>query len=484
MSLRDQAVSGVRWTAFSTGGAAIIQFVQLVIIARLLSSRDFGLMGMVTLVVGLGQAFADMGLSAAVIQRQEISRNQLASLYWLNVGAGLTISVAVAILAPLGAVMFSEPELTAYVVTASSVFLISAIGTQFQALFEKELQFRLLAIQELAGTTVGAIVSVILALQNLGVWALVWGYVSAATVKCAVVAVPGWRQWKPGWRMRAADLKGFIGFGMYQMGERCINYFNFRSDQFVIGMVLGAQALGIYNFAFSLVVQPQSRINPILTRVAFPVFVRFQDDESRLRRGYLRMLRLLTGINAPLLLGLAVVAPSFIPLTFGQKWGNAIPLVQTLALFALIRSTGNPVGILLLARGRADLGFRWNLFLFFLFPTAIYLAARLGGLGTIAFSMVGLQLMLFLVAYRYLIAPIIGHGVAEYLRTLFVPVIVAGSMAAVVGSFALFDGWIPGASRLLTEIAIGCASYIGITWLFDRENLRQMLLLVRKQPRE
>jgi O-antigen/teichoic acid export membrane protein len=479
ISLKQDALSGVRWTSLSGFVTATVQLVQLVFIARLLSSREFGLMGMVSLVIGFGQAFADMGLSAALIYRQEISREQLASLYWLNVGAGVSISIILAILSPFAALLFSEPEITPYVICAASVFAISAAGTQFQVLFEKELRFRFLAIQEMAGTAAGASLSVILVLLGFGVWALVWGFVLAAAVKSAIVAVPGWRSWRPGWGFQTADLKGFVGFGMYQMGERCINYFNFRIDQFVIGTLLGAQALGYYNFAFGLVMQPQTRINPVVTRVAFPVFARLQGDEDRLRRGYLGVLRVLTSINAPLLLGLVVVAPSLIPLVFGGQWRNAVPLVQILAVFALVRSTGNPVGSLLLARGRADLGFRWNLFLLLLVPPIVYYTARTGGLTSVAIAMVGLQAALLLVAYRYLIVPIIGHCLGDFLRALSIPVGIAGLMGATVWVLSIVTAPLPATLGLLIGIIFGGAIYLSLTWLLNRDSLRDMISLVK-----
>jgi O-antigen/teichoic acid export membrane protein len=322
---------------------------------------------------------------------------------------------------------------------------------------------------------------VFLAFLGFGVWALVWGFVLAAAVKCAIVAVPGWRRWRPGWRIQTTDLKGFVGFGLYQMGERCINYFNFRIDQFVIGTLLGAQALGYYNFAFGLVMQPQTRINPVVTRVAFPVFARLQDEEHRLRRGYLGVLRVLTGLNAPLLLGLVAVAPSLIPLAFGDQWRNAVPLVQILAVFALIRSTGNPVGSLLLARGRADLGFRWNLFLLLVVPPVVYITARTGGLTSVAFAMVGLQAALLLAAYRYLIVTIIGHCLGEYLRALLIPIGIAGLMAASVWVLSMFTATLPAASGLVLGVTTGGVMYITLTWLLDRDSLREMISLVRSR---
>src|SRR5262249_36314737 len=154
--------------------------------------------------------------------------------------------------------------------------------------------------------------------------------------------------------------------------ERSINYLSERLDQLLIGTLLGARSLGFYNFAFNLTGRPIWRINPILTRVAFPIFSAVQHDREKLRRGYLRLLSLLTTINAPLLIGLATLAPVAVPLVFGRKWTDSIILIQILSLVTLSRSVGNPIGSLQLAKGRADLGFKWNAFFLLVSVPAIY----------------------------------------------------------------------------------------------------------------
>jgi O-antigen/teichoic acid export membrane protein len=168
-----------------------------------------------------------------------------------------------------------------------------------------------------------------------------------------------------------------------------------------------------------------------------------------------------------------------IPLVFGGQWRNAVPLVQILAVFALVRSTGNPVGSLLLARGRADLGFRWNLFLLLLVPPIVYYTARTGGLTSVAIAMVGLQAALLLVAYRYLIVPIIGHCLGDFLRALSIPVGIAGLMGATVWVLSMFTAPLPATAGLFIGIILGGAIYLSLTWLLNRDSLRDLISLVK-----
>lgn len=124
---------------------------------------------------------------------------------------------------------------------------------------------------------------------------------------------------------------------------------------------MGAQALGFYTLAWNLIIQPLQKLNPIITRVAFPVFAKLQDDNARLKRGYMSTLNILSAMNFPYFFGLAVVAPLLVPVVFGMQWLPSILLMQILCVVGLLRSTGNPIGSLLLAKGRADWGFKWNL---------------------------------------------------------------------------------------------------------------------------
>ena len=139
-------------------------------------------------------------------------------------------------------------------------------------------------------------------------------------------------------------LKPYLSFGLHLVGSNILNHINSRIDQLVVGVLLGPQALGYYSMAFNLVLQPVTSINPVLTQVAFPVLARVRSNKERLKWGYFRMLNLLTSINAPMLLGIAAVAPLLIPVALGDQWIPVVPLIQILSLFSLIRSTGNAGG--------------------------------------------------------------------------------------------------------------------------------------------
>lgn len=470
MSLKTRAISGAKWTTASSVAVTAIQFLQLAVVARLLSPGDFGLMAMVMAVVGFAQIFADMGLSGAIIHRQENSPAELSSLYWLNVLAGGAVFLGVTAATPLIVLFFDEPRLASLLPTVAVLFVISSFGLQFQLLLQKELAFRALALVELLAATAGAVVAIGAALDGFGVYALAFGQLTMACTTTIALVVIGRRTWWPRLSFRAADTRPYLRFGLFQLGNRAVNYLVARMDQIVIGALLGAGTLGLYNLAWNLAIMPATRINPILTRVAFPVFAKVQSENERLKRGYLTLVWLLAMTNGPILIGGAAVAGALVPVVFGTQWAAMVPILQVLAFVGLSRSIVNPIGSLVLAKGRPDLEFKLNLWFVILQVPAVYLGARLGGVAGVAWAVLALQLADLLLVYVFLMRPLIGPCLREYARCLAAPLATSACMAAIVMLVPL----VVQQSLLMVlaiQIAIGAVFYVIATLALQRARL-------------
>jgi O-antigen/teichoic acid export membrane protein len=478
MPLARLAISGAKWTSFSAIITAIIQFCQLLILARLLKPEDFGLMAMVMVVIGFAQTYADLGVSAAIIHRQDATRTELSSLYWLNIVSGICLFLLMWVITPLIVLLFREPRLKALAEVISLGFLITPIGVQFQVLLEKTLRFDILARQEIITSILGLLVTIFLAWLGYGVWALVWGQLSAATAKTVLLVRTGWQEWAPSLRFKFEDLYGYLSFGMYQMGERTINYLNSRFDQLLIGCLLGPQSLGYYSFACNLVMQPISRINPVLTKVAFPIFAKIQGDDNRLRVGYFSVQRVLSTVNFPILVGLSAVAPLFVPVVFGNQWHPAITLVQILAFVALIRATGNPVGSLLLAKGRADVGFRWNAILMIAQIPGIAAGAYFGGSVGVCIALLILQLCYLWLGYLLLIRRFLGPCLKAYVETIAPPFVLSIIMAIPVVLLPWILIGLSGHWTVVLQIVCGTLAYCTLTSLLQKELLTDMKRMI------
>jgi O-antigen/teichoic acid export membrane protein len=236
------------------------------------------------------------------------------------------------------------------------------MSTQFRVILHRNLDFKRVAVQEIASMALYLILSLWMALAGYGVWSLLVGYLIAHGLGHAWIFIAGIRSWHP---KAVFDMRGLwpvLRFGFFHSGEKIIQFFSTKADQLIVTSLLGIHALGLYNMALNLVIYPIQRINQAVSQVTFPLFSRQQDDVQALRNGYLNVLKTVTLINAPLLAGIMVTAPIFIPLLIGPQWTESIMLTQLLSMYAYQRSTGAPSGSLLMAVGRTDMSFGWNLF--------------------------------------------------------------------------------------------------------------------------
>jgi len=444
------------------GAVTALQFITLAVLARLLSPSDFGLMGMIMVVIGFAQLFADMGISNAIIYRQDTTKNQLSSLYWLNILAGIIVFFIVCASIPLIVGFYHEPRLHNLIYLTAVIFLITPFGQQFQILLEKELKFNRLAKIKIVASIVNSITVISMAFLGFGVYSLIWGQLAGTSARVLMLLSIGWRNWRPGIHFSRRDLRGYLSFGLYQMGERSINYLNSNLDYLLIGSMLGAKSLGYYTLAYNLIIRPSSIINPVITKVAFPVFSRVQNETAKIKREYLKVLQLLSTVNFPMMAGLAVVAPIAVTMIFGEQWLPSIILIQILTTVGLLRSTGNPVGSLAMAKGRADLGFKWNLALTITQIPGLYLGAKLGGTIGVAIAFAILMCIYSIFNYLILIRTLLGSCLREYIQSMWPSLWISGVMAIAVFFSGIFLQCMPDLPLLIIQIMCGAAVYLGL----------------------
>jgi O-antigen/teichoic acid export membrane protein len=428
VSLLQKIIRGAQWTAVGTVGTTALQLVKLAILARSLAPEELGLMAIVMIVVGFSQAFADMGVSNAIIHHQDITHVQLSSLYWLNLASGVCLTCIVFGFAPLIAIFFKQPDLQALTMTMSSLFILTAIGQQYRILCQKEMQLGIIAFVTLSAELVATVVAIYLARLGYGVWALVYSTILASALTSFVFLFIGIRRHhKPTWIYRHRELKGFYSFGIYQMGERSINYISANIDKILIGKILGTSAVGFYNMAWQLIIFPLSRINPIVNTVAFPAYAKLQLETDRRERYYTASMKLLSLITIPLLVFLFFFAGEIVILVYGKGWEQTSILVQILAIVGIAYAFGNPGGALILALGRADIGFWWNVFMGLMISICMFLALRYKpNVESAAYTLLTLSLSSGFI-WHYLIAqigklnyrPIVRH----FIKVLFVSIL-------------------------------------------------------------
>jgi O-antigen/teichoic acid export membrane protein len=437
-------------------------------------------MAIVLVVIGFVQNLADMGVSSAVIQHQDISSEQLSSLYWLNILAGIVVFVLTVACTPLVALLFHEPRLISLMPLAAVTFLIAPLGQQFQLLLQKNLEFRVIASVEILSAAGGTTTGIAAALHGLGVFSLVAGQLMSTFLATIVFLVIGLRNWRPVLRFRLGEIERHIQFGFFQLGNQAVNFINARADQIVIGAFVGTTALGYYSMAWNLTVLPVSKINPILTRVAFPIFAQAQHDNARLKRGYMMVVWLLTTMNAPISVGLAVTAPLLVLLLYGQGWAPVAPIIQLMAPIGIIRSIINPVGSLFLARGRPELGLQWTLKVLFVQLLCVFVGARMGGLYGVVMGVLIAHVCYLFAHYPMLIRVLLGACLGEYASNTVPSVLIAlwmGILVWLLGS-RISDFDLESSINLGILTAAGAVIYFSLCILLQRKQIKHAMTML------
>jgi O-antigen/teichoic acid export membrane protein len=474
MTLKHRTFSAVRWTTTAAVARALLQLAQVAVLARLLAPEDYGLMAMVAVVLGFATVFTDLGVNSAYVQRQEVTPEQRSSLFWLNVAMGGGLTLLVLSCSPLLAGFFGDERLTPLLMLAASTFVITALGQQVRMTAEKALDFRPLVLTEITSAVVGFAAAVSAAYAGWGVYALILG----AIVNAVAATVLAWlflaRGWRPMWRFRLDDVRSYLGFGGALVANNIVNEFNRSIDLLLGGRMLAATALGLYSLPRQLVFQIQGTVNPIITRVGFPLIAQVQDDIPRVRAIYLKTLNMIASTNAPLYVGIAFFAPEVVRIMLGDKWLAAADLLRLLALWGFLRSTGNPVGSLLLGMGRADLSLKWNLAMLFVVPPLLWVGSQFGTMG-LAWALLGFAVLMFVPGWFVLVRPLCHAQLGTYSVAALRPLLIA--VASIAPAYFLTEQVGNVYLHMLAAVTISAPLYLALSYLLNREWIMAMMQL-------
>jgi O-antigen/teichoic acid export membrane protein len=352
VSLGRRIAVSISWLALAQVASRVSSLVVVAILARLLTPSDFGLIALTSLVVGLISTFGDTGLTSALIQRVEVTIEHFTSAFWLNGVAALALAVAGTLAARPIAILYGQPRLTLLLIGSMTILPIRAIGQVPDAILQRRLAFRQIAVIESASTMIAGLVSVSAAVEGFGVWALVLqGVIIALVSSVAKFLVVDWR---PTWYFSPSRIREMLLFSAGVLGCALVNYIARNVDYALIGAFLGVRALGYYSLAYNLMLMPSTYIGGVVLRVMFPALSTLQADIERFRSVYLRMLRLVSTAVLPVVIGLGAVANVFVHTVYGEQWSPSVEVLQILTVVGCIEAV-NGIGVGFYSKGKAGL---------------------------------------------------------------------------------------------------------------------------------
>jgi O-antigen/teichoic acid export membrane protein len=349
--LKGRSVRGGLVTLTSQGVQFIMQSIATIVLARLLTPADFGIVAMVTVITGLATSFADFGLSEATIQRKEITHGQVSTLFWINFAIGLGLTLFTAALGPALAMFYREPRLIRIALLLSLTFFLGGLRVQPSALLKRQMRFSALAFRDIAAYSTAVPITILMAWRGAGYWSLV----AMPLILNSVQMVLSWLmvRWRPGLPRRDSQVRAMVTFGGNVSVSYLIFSLNRSFDSILIGWYWGAAPLGLYSRAYNLLMLPIRQLSTPAGNVAIPAFSRLQDDPDRFARYYLRTMGLIIWITAPIFAFLFVTAKSIIVLVLGAKWVEATPVFQLLVISALGQMLIDSTIWLLISRGQS-----------------------------------------------------------------------------------------------------------------------------------
>jgi PST family polysaccharide transporter len=341
------------WAGLSQGSRTVLQLAGIAVLSRILPPADFGLLAMALVIVNLANLLRDMGTSAAVIQRHELTPQLLNSVFWLTAGFGILLAVLIVAGSPLAAWSFHEPKLIPLLSLLSINFPLSCSAATHAALMERNSQFRRLAAIEIGAAVVGLVTAIVMANLGYGVYSLA----GQSLVSTSLSSLLTWLSspWRPGFSFERSEIAGLWKFSSNIVGFNLVNYFARNADTMLIGHTLGSVQLGYYNMAYRVMLFPVQNLTWVVGRALLPVFSRLQHDRPAMGDRYIEVLSHIAFITAPLAIGVWLFRHHIIILFLGPGWDASSAVLAWLAPVSFIQSLASTTGTIFTATGRTDM---------------------------------------------------------------------------------------------------------------------------------
>lgn len=428
MSLGTVAARGATITVFLQFLRFIIQLGGLVLLGRLLAPGDFGLLVMLTAIIGFGDVLRDFGLMSAAVQAKQLSRGQQTNLFWINSLIGLFLAALCAFISPLIADFYGDSRLLYVGIVLAGTFILSGLQTQYQALLTRSMRFTALSTTELLSQVIALLTATGGALGGWGYWALVAQLVVQPA--CLLFFRALISRWVPGLPSRGNKMLPLLRYGMNLMLTQSLVYLSSNVDSIVIGARFGASAAGFYNRAFQVLMMPLNQIFAPITAVALPVLSKLQDDVVRYGRFLQRAQILIAYPSVVLFAVVAGPARSLMELVFGYQWVPSAPIFQILAFGGAFQAVSYIGYWVFLSKGLTGSHFRYSLISRSVVIASVLLGSTGGPLGIALGYSLSISVM-WPVSLFWL------HRAAKIAVT---PLLLGGIRIIFVGSLGAFSG--------------------------------------------
>lgn len=406
MSYKKQLVSGAKWTTLSTIITSLVALLRLSILTKILDKSDFGIVAILTFIVGLTQTFSDLGFSAAIMHEKELTREKFSCLYWIQLLVFSGIYLIISSCSFWIANFYNESQLITLFPILLLELVLFGIGKLYETVLQKKFLFRTIALRNIICSLLSLVLAVSLALSGYGVYSLVYSILFNAAI------LNFWNLWVGQKQVKLKRVFSFrqvwpmMKIGFFQTGTQIVDYMAAQLDVFLMGKFLGMEALGVYSLSKEILVKLFSVINGIANKLLLPVLAKTQKDINTLKKNYLISIHLLTFVTFPLLIAIGVFSGSIVGILYGDQYTEAAPIIALLSVAYLFSAVSNPIGSLTVALGRTDTSFYYAIIRLFMTIPVVAITSSISlqcvACGQIFLGLLGFLLVYFMMIKQYL----------------------------------------------------------------------------------
>jgi len=463
LTLKEKTIKGLIWVGSSQVIFQVLSWVCTIFVIRILSPSDYGLMGMAGIVIGFVGLFSGLGIDIAIIQKKDITKRELDSLFWINLASGVFFFFAVFLIAPFVSRFFAAESLTPVLRVLGANFIICSLYSIPYALLTKELAFDKRSRADIGANVFSNLLTLLSAHLGFSVWSLVIGF--TARNIALLFALTLTVQYCPRVVFSLANIGGLLRYGIYAAGSRTFWYIYSNADYLIVGRFLGQTVLGYYTMAFELSSMPIDKISGMVNPVAMASFCKLQDRIDELKTYFLSFTRGTSTLIFPALIGLMFISNDFVNLILTNKWAPAILPLQVLAIMGIFKCLSVMVSPLLHARGKPNISMYYCMASAVIMPAAFLVGVRYGLEGV---SLAWLTVFPWLASFMiYLGCREVGASLKEYVLNLSpsimstLAMLSALAIVKVLLSHYPVNIWI-----LILYIFSGALAYAGVMVIF------------------
>jgi len=473
-SLKSKTVSGVIWSSVERFSVQGVAFIVMIIMARILTPDDYGLVAMLTIFIAISQSLVDSGFSQALIRKQDRNETDNSTVFYFNIAVGLILYLILFLCAPLIAKFYKEPILTPITRVISLSVLINSFVVVQRAILTSRIDFKTQAKASMSAAVISGIVGISMAYTGYGVWSIVWYQLTNLTVNVGLLWILS--KWRPRLLYSWKSFLELFGFGSKLAASGILDTLYNNVYLILIGKIFSAADLGYYTRASQFSQFPSSNLSGIIQRVTYPVLCTIQNDDERLRNVYRRFLRLSAFIVFPLMIGLAAVARPLILLLLKEQWSFCIILLQ-IVCFSMMWYPIHAINLnLLQVKGRSDLFLKLEIIKKCIGLVILCITVPLG---LIAMCIGGIfSSMICLIVNTHYTGKLIQVGFLTQMRDLLPTLTYSLTTGALVYGFVnIFSGlWL----QLIAGITVGILFFLSITKITHSRDLREAIAFIKE----